>query len=604
MTDKINLKSPICCVLGHVDDGKTTFLDKIRNTNIQDKEAGGITQQMGATFFSKDTLIKQTKNILHECDIRVPGLLIMDTPGHEMFSNMRDRGSSICNLALVVIDIMHGMKKQTYESIELLQNYKTPFIVLLTKVDKIYQWVNGDFDNIEELLKKQEEHVLFHFWNKVNDIIAQLNSLGLNAELFHLNKNKGSYVSMIPVSSITGDGFPDVFNALINLSQKFMIKKLTYREKVRCIVLEVRDLAGVGKTIDVILANGSLNVGDRIFFLTSNGYKKSIIKRIYIPPESKEIREKSNLIQCECIQASASVKIFADDLDDVVAGHPLYIINDMSEDEIIELGENMVKELRDMLVTKHQIGLHLQTSSMGSMEAISNYLEEKGINVATKGLGKMHKKDALKVFPQIEKSKSKRYHVVLAFDVSVTKDAEEELTRGDIKIFTNNHVYTLVDEYEKYISELVIARNNHIKSKYKDDLQVPAVVKILPRYVFNKSNPIIFGVKIQKGVLYKNAILRTVVIDKDKNESFLEIGEVLEIRDNSKTIDFAKVGLDVSIKIKSNKNILYGRQFDSKNKLFTKMTKMSIKLLKKFENDYIIDKELLEELLVKNKVHI
>ena len=169
-----NLKSPICCVLGHVDTGKTTFLDKIRNTNVQNKEAGGITQQMGATFFSKEVLSKLTNSLINSKKIKVPGILIMDTPGHEMFSDMRDRGSSICNIAILIVDITHGLENQTYESIELLRKYKTPFIIALTKIDKIYEWQNGSYLDVKNLLKKQNQQADTHFWNRVNEITLQI----------------------------------------------------------------------------------------------------------------------------------------------------------------------------------------------------------------------------------------------------------------------------------------------------------------------------------------------------------------------------------------------------------------------------------------------
>ena len=185
------LKSPICCVLGHVDTGKTTFLDKIRNTNVQNKEVGGITQQMGATFFSKDILSNLTKELIPLEKIKVPGILIMDTPGHEMFSDMRDRGSSMCNIAILIVDITHGLENQTYESIELLRKYKTPFIVALTKIDRIYEWQNGQYTNVKELLNMQTQAADTNFWSRVNDITSQFNNLGLKAELFHLNKKKG-----------------------------------------------------------------------------------------------------------------------------------------------------------------------------------------------------------------------------------------------------------------------------------------------------------------------------------------------------------------------------------------------------------------------------
>jgi translation initiation factor aIF-2/yIF-2 len=594
------LKSPICCVLGHVDTGKTKFLDKIRNSNIQDKEVGGITQQMGATFFSRDILSKLTSDLIKSNQIKVPGMLIMDTPGHEMFSNMRDRGSSICQIAIVIVDITHGVEQQTEESIELLKKHNTPFVVALTKLDKIYGWENGEWETVKSLLDRQNVETQGHFWTRVREISLQFNSLGYNVELFHLNKNVKNDISMIPVSNITGDGIPDVFCALIGITQKFMTKKLTFRENTRCVILEVRKLDGVGYTLDVILINGRLKVGDTIMFLTFQGVKTTQIKRIYSPPEGKEIRVKSDLESHDEIKASYSAKLFAEDLSNVIAGTRLYNITNSSEEEIEENRLALESDLDNCLKTNKDVGIHIQTSSMGSMEALLHYCSENKINVASKGLGDISKKDFLNAKKQLTKTKSKKNHIILGFDINVAKDLQKEIDNSDIKLFTNEHIYRLLDEFNKYCEIVKKEEMEKIKEHFKEDLFAPVVLKVIPKYIFNKCNPIVLGVKIQEGTLYKNTQVRI-----RKGNIITDIGNIEEIRLDNKEVDSAEKGKEVSIKIviKDNPtNIVYGRNFDKDDLIFSKMTKNTIKALKIFKNEYKIDIPTLNKLIIANNI--
>ena len=595
------LKSPICCVLGHVDTGKTKFLDKIRNSNVQDKEVGGITQQMGATFFSRDILSKLTSGLVKPKHIKVPGILIMDTPGHEMFSNMRDRGSSICQIAIIIVDITHGIEQQTEESIELLKKHNTPFIVALTKLDKIYEWENGEWETNRTLIDRQKPETQGLFWDRVRDISLQFNSLGHNVELFHLNKNLQNDISMIPVSNITGDGIPDVFCALIGLTQKFMTKKIKFRENTKCVILEVRKLDGVGYTIDVILINGRLKVGDTIMFLTYQGVKTTQIKRIYSPPEGKEIRVKSELVSHNEIKASYSAKIFAEDLRNVIAGTRLYNITTSSDDEINKDRNTLEEELEKCLRTESDTGIHIQTSSMGSMEALLQYCKEHKINVASKGLGNISKKDFLNAQNQLTKSKSKKNHIMLGFDVNINKDLQKEIENSGIKLFINEHIYRMLDDYNKYCAEVKKEELEVAKEHFKNDLFVPVVLKIIPKYIFNKCDPIVFGVKIKEGTLYKNTNIRV-----RKGNNIIDIGNIEEIRLDNKEVDSAERGKEVSVKIvppeDNANNIVYGRNFDDKDLLFSKMTKNTVKALKIFKNEYKIDIPTLNKLIVANNI--
>ncbi|KAJ2812695.1 eukaryotic translation initiation factor 5B, partial [Coemansia furcata] len=244
----------------------TKLLDKIRQTDVQGGEAGGITQQIGATYFPADAIEKKTAAMypLSKIDIKVPGLLIIDTPGHESFTNLRSRGSSLCNIAILVVDIMHGLEPQTLESLRLLRDRKTPFIVALNKIDRIYGWNQTPDSPFRDTFKKQPAHAISEFETRAAKVKVEFAEQGLNAELFHKNKNAAKYVSLVPTSAFSGEGIPDLLDLLVTLTQQRMTNQLMYLSELECTVLEVKVIEGLGTTIDVILSNGVLHEGDRI----------------------------------------------------------------------------------------------------------------------------------------------------------------------------------------------------------------------------------------------------------------------------------------------------------------------------------------------------
>ena len=175
----MTIRQPIITVLGHVDHGKTSVLDYLRGTTLADREAGKITQHIGATEVPLDKIKESCGELLDlfKLEFNIPGLLFIDTPGHEAFSNLRKRGGSIADIAVLVIDINQGIQPQTRESIEILKSFKVPFIIAANKVDLITGWNSKDKIFIKNL-KNQAENVTKYFNNNFYKILGNLSEMG------------------------------------------------------------------------------------------------------------------------------------------------------------------------------------------------------------------------------------------------------------------------------------------------------------------------------------------------------------------------------------------------------------------------------------------
>src|SRR3989338_8734505 len=587
------LKSPICCVLGHVDTGKTKLLDKIRKTNVQGGEAGGITQQIGATYIPIETIIKQTEKMKEEMEMKikynVPGLLMIDTPGHESFSNMRARGSSICDIAILVVDIMHGLEQQTIESLKLLREKKIPFIVALNKIDLVYEWKSTNFSHINASLKNQKKNSLQEFENRTNNIVMQLAENGFNAVLYYKNKQFTNYVSLVPVSAHTGEGIPDLMTLIVQLSQKYMSKKITYSNDTVCTILEVKVTEGYGTTIDVILVNGMLNEGDTIVFCGINGPIVTNIKCLLTPQPLKELRIKSEYIHHKHITAAQGIKIVAPDLHSAVPGSSLLICK--SHHELESIKQQVMLDFSNILnkISKNDKGITLQSSSLGSLESLLSFVEQHKIPVSSVNIGPIHKKDVIR--SSIMLDTCPQHAVILAFDVSVTKDAEEEAAKLGVKIFTASTIYHLVDSFLKYIQDL------HSKKIQQFSHQViwPCILRIIPHNIFHKRDPITFGVDVIDGTL----TLDTPLFIPSKNK--LVLGKVKTIQFNGTKLTSASKGSSVAISIDSDKSLTYGRHFDHNDLLYSHLSRSSIDLLKDLYPQQLNENKDLRLLITKIK---
>ena len=492
---KDNLRSPICCILGHVDTGKTKLLDKVRQTNVQEGEAGGITQQIGATYFPVEALKKKTQVINKDgsFDFKVPGLLVIDTPGHESFTNLRSRGSSLCNIAILVVDIMHGLEPQTLESMRLLRDRKTPFIVALNKIDRLYGWKRIENNGFQDSLAMQNKAVHNEFRDRLEKTKVAFAEQGFNSELFYENKSMARNVSLVPTSAHTGEGIPDMLKLLITLTQERMTNKLMYLSEVECTVLEVKVIEGLGTTIDVVLSNGILREGERVVLCGLDGPICTNIRALLTPAEMKELRVKSQYVHNKEVKAALGVKIAANNLDKAIAGSRLLVVGEDDDEE--DIADEVMSDLQHLLgkVSKSGRGVSVQASTLGSLEALLEFLRVSKIPIANISIGPVYKRDVMQAGIMLEKASE--YAVMLCFDVKVDKEAQAYADEIGVKVFTANIIYHLFDDFTKHMEQLTERK----KEESKMLAVFPCVLR--PVAVFNKKDPIVVGVDVIEGSL-------------------------------------------------------------------------------------------------------
>lgn len=576
LPDGKTFRSPVICVLGHVDTGKTKLLDFIRRTHVQDNEAGGITQQIGATFVPNNAIKEQTKHVKDKTKLQLPGLLIIDTPGHESFTNLRSRGSSLCDIAILVIDIMHGLEQQTIESIGLLKERKTPFIVALNKIDRLYDWKSNPRRDIEDLLKQQPTNTKVEFETKTKDIILQLNKQGLNAALYFENPDTKSYVSLVPTSAVTGDGMGNLISMLISFSQSKLMKRIIFKpDDLDATVFEVKAIQGLGTTLDVILINGTLNEGDKIVLAGYEGAIVTQIRALLVPHPLRELRVKAQYTELKSVNGSIGVKVTGHDLDKAIAGLQLHVAK--TDADVERLQTFCMKEF-DTAMNKIKCvdrGVYVQASTLGSLEALLEFLKQSKIPYSSVRIGPVVRKDVMKISTMLEHAPT--YACILAFDVKVERDAQDLADQLGVKIFQAEIIYHLFDKFTAHIEDV----KKKQREQFKGIAVFPCKLRILPNCIFNKRDPIVIGVEVLAGKLKQDTPIW--VVGKD-----IIIGRVTSIQSNHVEKEMAKVGEEVCIKIENTSSDapkMIGRHFEESDMLISHISRESIDACKNYFRD-------------------
>lgn len=555
------LRQVLSVVLGHVDSGKTSFLDRIRSTNIQQEEAGGISQRIFASVVTIQTIKTVCGDLIAPFKLSIPGIVFIDTPGHEVFTSLRRRGGSVADIAVVMVDVNKGLEAQTKESINILKEYKVPFIIALNKIDNITGWLsrNTSFSNN---LKLQNKNAVNELDLKLYKVVEELYQLGFNSERFDRLSDFSKQVAIIPCSAKTGEGIPEVLAFLSGLAQKFLSSKIELHLKEgRGSVIEVENKVGVGSVMNVVLYDGVLREGDEILFFTLTGIVKSRVKSLIEQLEKGEKRVSEAVAAC-------GLSIFCDSADKAVPGSPVFVVKGDEE----ELKKKIEEEVEGIIIETNKEGSIVKADALGSLEAISLMFKKNGIEIRKAEIGNVTKRDVSEAF--LMKSKVK-YSAIFAFNVPVNEDALLEAKSSGVKIFSTNIIYQLVDDYKKWVDvEKAKERQNMLQK-----VVLPVKIKILK--CFRASNPCILGVEVLDGVLRGGCELM--------NSNSKVIGRVEGVQSEKKNIEKAVKGEQVAISIDS---CIFGRHVFDDDILYSVIPENDFPLLEKLEGNI----ELLEEI--------
>ncbi len=551
------------------------MLDRIRGTTVAERESGHITQHLGASEIPIETIRKIAGPLLDRFKIKVeiPGLFFLDSPGHEAFTSLRKRGSSIADLAILVVDITEGFQQQTKESVELLKEFKTPFVVAATKIDKIEGWISKKTSSFLESFEKQPSHVKENLDKKLYRIVSQLSEEKFDSERFDRVSDFKKYIAIVPCSGLTGEGVSELLMILSGLSQQFLKKELEVTAGIgKGSILEVKETRGLGLTIDVILYDGEIRRGD---WLVIGGKEPTVtkVKALLKPLPLKELRVEKEFENVDYVSAAAGIKVSAPNLEKVIPGTPVVFVS--SEGDIDRAKKELQTSIGEIEFQKAEEGIILKADTLGSLEALINILKNK-ISIKKTEVGNVSRKDIIEI--EIIKNPFKR--IIIAFNVKVEENALKEAKDKSIKILQSNIIYKLIEDLDAFTKE----QSEKARKEKLSSITFPATIKILPGHTFRASNPAIVGVEVLSGLIKPGYRLQK----KGK-----EIGEIKTIQSEKATLTEAKIGEKVAVSID---NAVVGRHIKEGDELDTVISEDDIKVLEELEmwDEIKKGKEILE----------
>ncbi|MEM2268869.1 MAG: translation initiation factor IF-2 [Thermoplasmata archaeon] len=568
----MKIRQPIIGVLGHVDHGKTSLLDAIRGTSIAKKEHGGITQHIGATEVPIDTIYEICGPLIKERKFKVPGLLFIDTPGHEAFTTLRARGGSLSDIAILVIDIREKVMPQTVESINILKKFKTPFVVAATKIDLIDGWRNSQNKAFVNAIKEQNDFVKEELDKSIYRISEQLFNYGFSAERYDRIVDFTKNVAIVPISSKFRIGIADLLLVLIGLSQKYLEEKLRTEEGPgEGNVLEIKEEKGLGKTLDVILYQCTIKKGDTIVI---SGKDRPIVTKVKILLKPKPLDEimdpKDPFMQVKEVSAAAGIKISAPDIDDVIPGGIVKVADINNLDEAI----NEVRKESQIDVNLSEDGIIIKADAKGSLEALYYELSLLKVPVKKAGIGDITKRDVV----DAETTKNDLNKIIIAYNVKVPQDI---VLNTNVKIIEGKILYELIEKYKETIEK----EKERIEEEKRAEINFPAKIKILEEYIFRTSKPAIVGVRVLAG-----RIKQDMPVMNDQGKS---LGVIKSIRDKDQTLKEAIVGQEVAVSIS---DAIIGRNVVPGDIIYSNLNENDVKKLKEIELSYE-EKETLNEII-------
>ncbi len=553
-----NIRSLICLLTGHVDHGKSKIIESISNKKIIDKEAGSITQSIYAVNVPMKNIEKITGNLLEKIKLKIPGFLLIDSPGHAAFSNLRKRGGSIADIAIVVIDINEGIMPQTQEAIEILKNHKTPFIIALNKIDLISGWRSDDQVGILESIEGQGENTKTYLDTKLYEIVGKLYELGFNGERFDRISDYTKQVGIIPISAKQKEGMPELLMVLSGLAQKYLEENLAIETNKpgRGVVLEVKEDKGV--VLDAIVYDGTLNVNDEIVI---GGLDDVIVTKIRgLRVDKKNVKK---------VEAAASINILAPNIKEVISGMPFRVLD--SEKNLEKIKKELKEEIQEVIIETEQNGIIIKANSLGSLEALITILKEKDVKIKKATIGEINKKDIATAEAEEDLNQ-----VILGFNIKKVKN-------DNVKVITSEVIYKIVEDYEKWVE----GKKKGIEEDKLQNLVKPCKIRIIPGYVFRQKNPAVLGTEVLEGMLEKGMPM----MDSDGKK----LTEIKSIQNDGKNVETAKKDEQVAVAFSG---VTFGRQINENDVLITDFTENEFKKLRDFK-EYLTteETELMKEIL-------